>query len=79
MDNKFPDYGKTMGLDDYHRMMARMKQLEQALNKGCNLVNYSVSGQAVPIGDWLAYIQECRQTLGDAYSEYDARSGKGGA
>lgn len=75
MDDKFPDYGKTIPLDEYIRVQARIKELEDALNIACNLINYSVSGQAVPISDWLYYMAEWRKTLGDAYREEDARSG----
>ena len=52
----------------------RLAAIAAALNDGCNLINYSVSGLPVGIGDWLRHIATCRELLGDAYREYDARS-----
>lgn len=66
-------FAKTLPLAEYQAMQRHIKELEALLNDGCNLINYSVSGMPVPIGDWLKHIAACRALLGDAYREYDAR------
>lgn len=58
----------------YHDLRAQLAERDALLLKGCNLINYSVSGMSVPILDWTRYIAECRALLGDAYREYDARA-----
>lgn len=67
-------FTKTMPLEEYRAMQQRIRELETLLNKGANLINYSVSGMPVPILDWTRHIADVRVLLGDAYREYDARS-----